>query len=604
MSTFTTFKELNLPEPLHAALEKMNFQVPTAVQSASLPPALAGKDILGSAQTGTGKTAAFGIPLLAKLYPNPGTKALILAPTRELAAQIHKVLAQMCAGTKMKGALLVGGESFYRQKSDVKGGADYYVCTPGRLIDHLDAGLKLPKITTLVLDEVDRMLDMGFAPQLQQIVPHLPPVRQTLLFSATLPKEILAIAATSLKDPVRVSIGPSSSPIAKVKQESHTTTHLKKNDLLLQHLKAAQGRVLIFARTQIRTDRVFSLLKEMATKSSAFMADVPRAKGKRPWLLSVRAAIRSWSPLISQAEESTWMISDSLSTTMCHKAEKTTFTVLVVPLEMEKRVPRSIISLRTITAAETSSPSLARAPQEQRPSTAKISRAAQKGDGIAAEDEIGRSTKDVPPRKLTAGDQAARSENPRAPRWGSWEDRKGISLRDGRKAARSAALEIQTVRFRENIVPFLPVGRSPGNLMAGQAEIANRSEIVAPSESRDPLETASLSAQSVLLGARDPSVKSPRFEPPETGAPCTRLPGPRESRSTFDGRPEKLPFISEIGLGTAPARRKTNKHFTHLTLRVRKVISLSASFEAGSRDGGESGAQVVVDYGIAVVRNR
>src|SRR4051812_14241293 len=124
MSTFT-FKELNLPPPLHAALDKMKFIRPTPVQAASLPPALEGKDILGTAQTGTGKTAAFGIPLLAKLYPNPGCKALILAPTRELAAQIHKVLREMGEGMKLKGALLVGGESFYRQKQEVREGADY-----------------------------------------------------------------------------------------------------------------------------------------------------------------------------------------------------------------------------------------------------------------------------------------------------------------------------------------------------------------------------------------------------------------------------------------------------------------------------------------------
>ena len=140
LKTFNTFNDLSLPKPFYGALKQMGFLTPTPVQAASLPPALAGQDILGTAQTGTGKTGAFGIPLLAKLYSNPGSRALILAPTRELAAQIHKVLAQMSAGTKLKGALLVGGESFFRQKTEVKEGADYYVCTPGRLIDHLDAG--------------------------------------------------------------------------------------------------------------------------------------------------------------------------------------------------------------------------------------------------------------------------------------------------------------------------------------------------------------------------------------------------------------------------------------------------------------------------------
>ncbi len=262
MKTFTTFKELQLPAPLHAALEQMNFITPTPVQAASLPPALEGKDILGSAQTGTGKTGAFGIPLLAKLYPSPGSRALILAPTRELAAQIHKVLREMSAGMKLKGALVVGGESFYRQKQEIKAGADYYVCTPGRLIDHLEAGLKLVKVSVLVLDEVDRMLDMGFAPQLAQIVPHIPKERQTLFFSATLPKEILAVAEQYLQNPVRVSIGATSQPIDKVRQENHSVTDAKKNELLTQHLKEIKGRVLIFARTKRRTDKVFALLEK------------------------------------------------------------------------------------------------------------------------------------------------------------------------------------------------------------------------------------------------------------------------------------------------------------------------------------------------------
>lgn len=260
MKTVNSFKEFSLPGPLQEALQSMGFVTPTPVQAAAIPSALEGRDVLGSAQTGTGKTAAFGIPLLAKLYPDPGSRAIVMAPTRELAAQIHKVLTLMGAPLKLKGALLVGGESFYRQKVDVKGGADFYVCTPGRLIDHLDAGLKLPTVKMFVLDEVDRMLDMGFAPQLKQIVPHLPKERQTLLFSATLPKEILEVAATYLKNPVRVSIGATSQPIDRVKQESHTTTQLQKNELLLKHIKEIKGKILIFTRTQRRTDKVFQML--------------------------------------------------------------------------------------------------------------------------------------------------------------------------------------------------------------------------------------------------------------------------------------------------------------------------------------------------------
>lgn len=257
----------------------MGFVTPTPVQAESIPAALEGKDILGSAQTGTGKTASFGIPLLAKLHPNPGMKGLILAPTRELAAQIHKVLREMGNGMSLTGALVVGGESFARQKREIKGGADYYVCTPGRLIDHLDAGLKLDSVHMLILDEVDRMLDMGFAPQLKMIVPRIPKERQTLFFSATLPKEIMAIAQTYLRDPVRVSIGAVSQPIERVTQETFPTTHLKKNELLLKHLSEIQGRVLIFTRTKRRTDNVFHLLER--NKISVVSLHGGRTQGQR-----------------------------------------------------------------------------------------------------------------------------------------------------------------------------------------------------------------------------------------------------------------------------------------------------------------------------------
>jgi len=261
LKTFTAFRALGLPAPLHAALESLRFITPTAIQAQSIPPALEGKDILGTAQTGTGKTGAFGIPLLAKLYRNPGTRALVLAPTRELAAQIHKVLGEMGGGMNLKGALLVGGEPFLSQKQQVKAGADYYVGTPGRLLDHLDAGLKLSMVRVLVLDEVDRMLDMGFTPQLMQILPRLPMERQTLLFSATLPKEILPVVSGYLRNSVRVSVGATTQPHDRVTQENHATTHLNKNDLLLRHLKDRKGKVLIFARTQRRANKVYQVLQ-------------------------------------------------------------------------------------------------------------------------------------------------------------------------------------------------------------------------------------------------------------------------------------------------------------------------------------------------------
>lgn len=261
MNPATTFKELSLPAPLSETLEKMGFLVPTPIQAACIPRVLAGKDILGTAQTGTGKTAAFGVPLLSLLYPTPGKQALILSPTRELAAQIHRVLREMGKDLKLRGVLLVGGESFYRQKHEMREEADYFVATPGRLIDHLSTGLKLSRVNFLVLDEADRMLDMGFAPQLKEILPNLPKERQTLLFSATIPQEILRLAHSYLKNPERVAVGTQSQPISAVTQENHETIQEQKFDLLLKHLSERKGRILIFTRTQFRTDNLYHLLK-------------------------------------------------------------------------------------------------------------------------------------------------------------------------------------------------------------------------------------------------------------------------------------------------------------------------------------------------------
>lgn len=207
-----------------SALEEMGFTSPTPVQQATIPAALEGKDILGAAQTGTGKTGAFGIPILASLYKHPGKVALILAPTRELAAQIQKVLHQMSKGSSLVSTLVVGGESFQRQARDLREGVDFIVATPGRLNDHLEQRtVSLSKVGYLVFDEADRMLDMGFLPQVHQIEKHLPKKRQTLLFAATLPTEVMALTKTLLRNPVRVAIGQISQPIAQVKQQTIRT---------------------------------------------------------------------------------------------------------------------------------------------------------------------------------------------------------------------------------------------------------------------------------------------------------------------------------------------------------------------------------------------
>ncbi|MBY0372073.1 DEAD/DEAH box helicase, partial [bacterium] len=261
LDTTQTFAQFALPPELHASLDAMEFKHPTPVQSASIPPALEGRDVLGTAQTGTGKTGAFAVPMLAALFQNRVRQALILCPTRELAAQIHMVLRKMGRQLKVNGSLVVGGESFYRQISELKRGADYIVATPGRLNDHLEEGtVELSNMGMLVLDEVDRMLDMGFAPQIKQILQHVPQERQTLLFSATLPPEIQRMSKEFLKDPVRVEVGSVEEVASQVTETTVRVNEVEKNDILLGELESRTGKVLIFTRTKSRADRLGRLL--------------------------------------------------------------------------------------------------------------------------------------------------------------------------------------------------------------------------------------------------------------------------------------------------------------------------------------------------------
>lgn len=261
MNTFQQFNELSLPAGLLKSLAYMQFTTPTEVQAASIPHALKGMDILGTAQTGTGKTAAFGIPLVSALISDPNQQALILAPTRELAAQIFAVMEQLSQGSRLYGALVVGGESFGRQRSELDRGVHYIVATPGRLNDHLESRtVNLENTTMLVLDEVDRMLDMGFAPQIKQIMRYVPKDRQTLLFSATLPPDVRNLANSFLNNPIRVDVGQATQPKADITEETVETTQAGKNALILEELEKREGKIIIFARTQSRSERLAGML--------------------------------------------------------------------------------------------------------------------------------------------------------------------------------------------------------------------------------------------------------------------------------------------------------------------------------------------------------
>jgi len=262
-----SFKELTLPPFLQESLQKMNFDKPTPVQALAIPAALEGKDLIASAETGSGKTAAFGIPLLTFLTHNTSKTALILTPTRELAEQVSEVIGQLSGGRHdLRFALLIGGVGMDKQVDAIRKGARLFIGTPGRINDHIgQQTLNLSRMGFLVLDEADRMLDMGFAPQLDRMRKWMTAPRQTMLFSATIPPDIEKMAALYLKDPIRVTVGTNSRPVERIKQEVLKTTQSRKYDNLVSEIKRREGTILVFARTQHGVDQLAQKLKGQNT---------------------------------------------------------------------------------------------------------------------------------------------------------------------------------------------------------------------------------------------------------------------------------------------------------------------------------------------------
>ncbi len=271
-----SFQELDLPATVQQALVAMAFDIPTPIQAKAIPVALTRKDLIGVAQTGTGKTAAFSLPMLTSLMENPGKTALVLVPTRELALQIEEFWKKLTQFTpNMHAVLLIGGVSMQPQLRGLSRKPRVIIATPGRLVDHLQrrtANLQTTEI--LVLDEADRMLDMGFAPQLNQIVRLLPNDRQTLFFTATWSPEMDGLAKKYLFQPERVTVGSVSTAAPKVDQSIVMATVKNKNEMLLDEINAREGSVLVFARTQSRTDRVAKYLL-------SYGVDVGRIHGGR-----------------------------------------------------------------------------------------------------------------------------------------------------------------------------------------------------------------------------------------------------------------------------------------------------------------------------------
>ncbi|GMV49931.1 MAG: ATP-dependent RNA helicase RhlE [Nitrospirae bacterium] len=263
-TVLSNFDALGLSPTLLKNLAKAGFSEPTAIQAQAIPHALTGRDVLGCAQTGTGKTAAFVIPLLERLSGTPKgqPRALILAPTRELAIQIQATIDTLGRDLQLFATTLVGGADMQAQVRGLRQRPDIIVATPGRLLDHMWNGtVSLLAMTILVLDEADRMLDMGFAPQINQILDAMPEERQTLLFSATMPTDLARLAQASVKNPVRVMVAKPATTADGVAQAVHHTSHDHKNTLLMSMLKTDSDSVLVFARTKHRADRLGRLIE-------------------------------------------------------------------------------------------------------------------------------------------------------------------------------------------------------------------------------------------------------------------------------------------------------------------------------------------------------
>ena len=275
------FEQLSLIEPILKALKKEQYTTPTPIQEQAIPEALNGKDILGLAQTGTGKTAAFAIPVLQKLAAETVTKgyrytrALVLTPTRELAVQISESFASYGRFLNLKHEVIFGGVPQTQQTISLRDGVDILIATPGRLLDLMNQGyVHLDYLDVFVLDEADRMLDMGFIHDVRRIVRALPEQKQTMLFSATMPQEIAELASSLMQSPVRVEVTPVSSTVEKIEQVVYFVPKASKNTLLL-HLLEQQNikRTLLFTRTKHGADKIAKFLKKENVRADAIHGD-------------------------------------------------------------------------------------------------------------------------------------------------------------------------------------------------------------------------------------------------------------------------------------------------------------------------------------------
>jgi superfamily II DNA/RNA helicase len=271
-----TFSELGLQAAILDSITEMGYKEPTPIQLKAIPALLSGQDIVGSAQTGTGKTAAFALPILQKLGTHaPGPRCLVLTPTRELAFQNHENFVKFAKHTKLRCGLSYGGVGYGKQREELARGIDVLVGTPGRLLDHLGSGvLKLNRISFLVLDEADRMLDMGFLPDVRRIIQKCPVKRQTAMFSATIPPALEGLCSWALVKPLRIQIDRDPTTAAMVKHVLYPVADGQKKQLLIALLEELHWQsIIIFCRTRRSADEVASFLRQHKHRATAIHSD-------------------------------------------------------------------------------------------------------------------------------------------------------------------------------------------------------------------------------------------------------------------------------------------------------------------------------------------
>jgi ATP-dependent RNA helicase RhlE len=278
-----SFANLGLEPGLLKAVESLGYTEPTPIQEQAIPLALTGRDILGCAQTGTGKTAAFILPALQLMGRRRSIGTLVVTPTRELAGQIEDVARDCSKHTGQRIAAVYGGVGYEPQIKKLRRGVELLVATPGRLLDLQQRGdVDLSQVEILVLDEADRMLDMGFWPDVRRILALLPTKRQNMLFSATLSKDVMRVAGPMLHDPARVEVAPSATPVEAISQAVYPVAEVQKVDLLVRLLEKEQlDRVLVFTRTKHRADRLCRHLERSSIKGTAIHSNRTQAQRQR-----------------------------------------------------------------------------------------------------------------------------------------------------------------------------------------------------------------------------------------------------------------------------------------------------------------------------------